>query len=186
MKYEFYIVELCISINKSNVFVIWVESEDEDIFLLDKEGYILAFDSLENVKNFINKSNKNASPLIESEFISYKQLFSNEVTYYSFPEIEKVFSRNKNINEIGENDTKMLIDGYNFISDYFYQIKDEEYLLLRKNQNIEMFFDYSYYKYFWKKGKEWIELKKKLKSFDYAKFVEIFKDMIDVFVKGIK
>ncbi|UIR55482.1 hypothetical protein LZQ00_14565 [Sphingobacterium sp. SRCM116780] len=186
MKYDFYIVELCFSATLSNIFVIGVENEDEDIFLVGEESHIMAFCSLENIVNFINNRNTETFPFNKNKLVDYKQLFSNERAYYSFTEIEEVLLRNVKIDNIGKDDAGILIVGYNLISDYFYQTKNEECLLLRKNINMDMFFDYCYYKYFWKQGEEWLELEKKLSSFDYSEFVRIFKELISVFEKSIK
>lgn len=179
------IIELKLS-ELSNIFIIWGQNDVDDFFLVDKENRIYGFSSVENIKNFMSKGEAETFPINKEELSNSKQLFSNEVNFYSFVEVEETLSRNMKIDEIDEDDAGVLIQVYNLISDFFYQTDNEECLLLRKDENMIMFFDYCYYKYFWNKGEEWIDLEKRLYLFDYSKFVNNYKKLIGVFVKSIK
>lgn len=182
---NFSIIGLCL-LESSNVFIILGENEFDDFFLVDKGNRICGFLSLERIKHFMNEHDAETFPFNKDELINYKQLFSSEINSYSIIEVEDVLLRNTKIEEIGPDDAGVLIEVYNLISDFFYQTKNEECLLLRKDKNMEMFFDYCYYKYFWKKGEEWLELEKELPSFDYSEFVNIYKKLASVFVDSIK
>ncbi|WP_454880733.1 hypothetical protein [Sphingobacterium detergens] len=182
---NFSIVELYLS-DTSHVFIIWGQNESDDFFLIDEENKICGFLSLEGIKNFINQHETKTSPFTKDELINYKQLFSSEINFYSFKLVEEVLFRNTKIEEIGSDDAGILIETYNLISDFFYQTNNEDCLLLRKDKNMEMFFDYCYYKYFWQKGEELLELEKELPSFNYAKFVDIYRKLLIFFVNNIK
>lgn len=182
---NFSIIELNLS-ESSNVFIVWGQNEFDDFFLIDEKNRICGFDSLENIKYFINENYIENISFTKDELLNYKQLFSSEINSYSFKEVEDVLVRNTKIEEIGSDDAGLLIEVYNLISDFFYQTKNEECLLLRKDNNMEMFFDYCYYKYFWQKDDELLELEKELPSFNYSEFVNIYKKLTSVFVESIK
>lgn len=181
----FSIIKLNIS-ELSNIFIIWGQNDVDDFFLVNKKSKIYGFSSLENIQHFMNKGEAETFPINKEGLSNSKQLFSNQVDFYSFVEVEEILSRNMKIEEIDEDEACLLIQVYNLISDFYYQTNNEECLLLRKDENVIMFFDYCYYQYFWNKGEEWIDLEKRLNLFDYSKFANIYKKLIGAFVKSIK
>lgn len=182
---NFSIIELNL-FELSNIFIIWGQNDVDDFFLVDKENRIYGFYSLESIKNFMNKHEEETFPINKEELNNSKQLYSNEMNLYSLIEVEAALSRNIKIEEIDAEDVGILIEMYNLISDFFYQTKNEQCLLLRKDKNMVMFFDYCYYKYFFTKGEAWMDLNKELFSFDYSAFTNIYKKLLGVFVKSIR
>lgn len=182
---NFSIIELYVS-DTLHVFILWGQNESDDFFLINEENRICGFLSLQSIKNFINQHETKTFPFNKDELVNYKQLFSSEINLYSFKLVEEVLSRNTKIEGIGPDDAGILIETYNLISDFFYQTDNEDCLSLRKDKNMEMFFDYCYYKYFWQRGEELLELEKELPLFNYAKFVDIYRKLLISFVNSIK
>lgn len=182
---EISIIELSFS-GKSNVLILWGQNDGDDCFLLDNNQKICGFLSTDNIIHYLNNGDTLINPFSDVDLGTYKLLASMEKISYSFKEIEEIIIKNTSIEEIGAEDGGYLIEVYNLISDYFYQIDNKECLLLRKNENMEMFFDYCYYKYFWKQGNEWLELEKKMYLFDYSEFSKIYRKLVTVFIENIK
>lgn len=185
MSFNYFIIKFCL-VNAPDVFVIWAQSDDDDSYLIDEENRILGFSSLDNIKDFVGRNDHKIIPFDEKEFRNYKLLLSNGVTSFSIKETKDILLRNLSIEELEEDDYGLLMEVYNNISDYFFQIKSDENLLLRKNVNIQLFFDYYYYKYFWKQGEEFNDIKKKIQAFNYREFVEVFDKLINEFVVSIR
>lgn len=182
---NFYIIKFSLT-NAPDVFVIWAQSDDDDCYLIDEENRILGFSSLDSISDFVHHSDDEIIPFDANEFRNYKLLLSNGVTSYSIKETKDILSKNLSIGEFEEDDYGLLMYVYNNISDYFFQIKSDENLLLRENVNVQLFFDYYYYKYFWKQGEEFNDIKEKVQTFNYSEFVEIFDTLINVFVSSIR
>lgn len=179
------IIELRLS-PSTNVFLIWGEHDADDCFLTDQENKICGFPSLDHIKQFVAKSDREFSQLHNSELLQHKQLFLGEITSYSLPLVENILVTNKKIELLESDDAHELIVLYNFISDFFYQTKNDACLSLREDKNMQTFFDYVYYNFFWKKGPEQLELERELHLFDYDKFVEIYRKLLTVFTDSIK
>jgi len=182
---EISIIELSFS-GKSNVLILWGQNDGDDCFLLDNNQKICGFLSRNNIIHYLNNGDTLINPFSNVVLGTHKPLASIEKISYSFKEIEEIILKNTHIEEIGAEDGGYLIEVYNLISDYFYQINNKECLLLRKNENMEMFFDYCYYKYFWKQGDEWLELEKKISGFNYSEFSEVYKELLNFFYRSIK
>lgn len=179
------IIELRLS-PSTNVFLIWGEHDADDCFLTDRENKICGFPSVDHIKQFVAVADKEFSLLHNSELLQHKQLFSGEIMSYSIPLVENILVTNEKIEQLESDDAHVLITLYNFISDFFYQTKNDACLSLREDKNMQTFFDFVYYNFFWKKGQEQLELERELHSFDYDKFLEIYRKLLTAFTDSIK
>lgn len=171
--------------DKSKFLILWGQDEDSDYFMLDKDQNICGFLSIENLKQYIGKGNKKISPFNPNELLKNKKLLFDQRNIFKFHEINDILINNPSIKDMEPQNINLLLEVYNLISDFFYKIKDEDILELRENKNIKMFFDFCYYKYFWKQGEELIVLEKEMQNFDYKEFCDLYKIMTCRFINRI-
>lgn len=172
--------------DESKFLILWGQDEDSDYFMLDKEQNICGFSSFYDLNQYIGEGTKKIFPFNPDELLKDKKLLFDQRNIFFLHEINDILLNNHSIEVMEPENINLLLEMYHLISDFFYQIKDEDILELRENKNIKMFFDFCYYKYFWKQGDELKELEKEMQNFDYIEFCDLYKKMINIFISRIK
>lgn len=173
-------------VNLDKTFLLWGENPDNSYFLLDFDNKICGYSSLENLNKFLSNSESTDLAFDRNSYVISKELFINDVFDISLLKINQALSNNRKIEDINADDADVLLNFYNLMSDYFEQVNNEVCLLIFKKENMKMFFDYCYLRYFWSQGDEWLEFQNKLPLFDYAEFERDYDTLKDIFLSCIK
>ena len=182
MEFEFYIIKMYLTKSKY-VYLIWGQNDFEDILLLDSKKNILGFSTLKLIKQ-INKIDTEV--LLFEKITNYKGLFQNDIAFYSIIEVTNILNKGIIIQNFSKDEYTVLVNFFNLVTDYFYQIKIKKYLSILENKNIKMFFDYYYDKHFWKSTDKKSEIDNGINEFQYNDFYIQFFQLINIFEKKIK
>ncbi|HWA04908.1 MAG TPA: hypothetical protein VG961_00060 [Ignavibacteria bacterium] len=153
---------ICIILNKKKYFTLWGadnEDRENDKFILNKFGKIALFKNVTELLDLI-KSNeivlfdksRTRRWMKKSKDILNKRLIdsiSNEYVFSLDQFLKIIPTKKSNIVKLSPLKYNLFIDVVNIIDDYEFQIGNKSLLKLRRNKNVNLFWEYCYDRVLW-------------------------------------
>lgn len=183
-----YIIKLAIT-EHITVYVLWgtdKQNEDFDYLLANEDSKILGFKTIDSLLEYVNTKHV---PVDEKNTKEWARAYNSNRYYvlYDFPKLKSVLDKqNFSLRKILKEDALDLVSFYNLFSDYAYQTENQDLLLLIRESNLQLFFDFANNTFFWSGGNRMEFIQKNGSEFDEYIFIRNYLELISLFSQKIQ